>query len=133
MVRGEKRAGWQLEEGIAMDDQHSLSRYFRLESVNGITVVSFVDIQIAPDAKDLLYDLAQKQGHKKLVLNLGNIPAMSTFSLGILANLQQKVDAAGGRLKLCCLGPELKKLFAMMKFDQIFEIHETQEDAVRSF
>jgi anti-sigma B factor antagonist len=116
-----------------VDEEPSVSRYFRLESVHGITILSFVDIQIAPDAKDLLYDLVETKGHKRLLINFSNIPAMATVGLGILANLQQKVDAVGGQLKFCCLDPELVKLFAMMKLDQIFKIYDTQEEALRAF
>jgi anti-sigma B factor antagonist len=116
-----------------MGEQDSVSRYFELESLNGVTVVHFVDIQIAPDAKELLYSLVESEGRKRLLLNFSNISALTTFALGILANLQKKVDTTGGQLKFCCLNPDLMKLFQMTKFDQIFHIYENQEDALRAF
>jgi anti-sigma B factor antagonist len=69
-----------------MSEQDPISRYYRLESHNGVTVVHFVDIQISPDAKDLLYSLVEREGHTQLLLNLSNISVIATFALGILAS-----------------------------------------------
>ncbi|HEV3165417.1 MAG TPA: STAS domain-containing protein, partial [Isosphaeraceae bacterium] len=120
-------------EDTTVGEPTELSRYFLLDSRNGVTVLNFVDIQISPDAKDLLYSLVENQGHKQLLLNFSNIESLTTLNLGVLANLQKKVDAIGGQLKFCCLNPDLLRLFRMTKFDQIFEIYDTQEDALRAF
>src|SRR5262245_30577886 len=116
-----------------MDEQPLATRYFRLETQGDICVVHFEDIQLGPDSRDAVYGLVEKQGHSKLVLDLSDIWALSSFALGILANLQQRVEAAGGRLKLCGLNENIKQLFRLTKFDQIFEIYATREEALRAF
>lgn len=116
-----------------MDEPAPSSRYLRLKSQNGVTIVNFVDIQISPDAKELLYGLVEKKGHKRLLLNLSNISSMSTMALGILANLQKKVTAAGGQMSLCCLSADIINLFHMTKFDQVFTVHANQEEALSNF
>jgi anti-sigma B factor antagonist len=119
-----------ISEGRAMDES---SRYIRPESRDGVTVVRFVDIQIGPDAKDSLYGLADGGGHERLLIDLSNIEGLSTQALGMLMMLQKKVRTAGGRMKLCGLNPEMRQLFRMTKADQVFEIHPTEEEALRAF
>jgi anti-anti-sigma factor len=109
------------------------SRYFQLESYQGVTVVNFEDLQLAPDARDPLYALAEDPAHKRIVLNLGNLWGLTSFGLGVLANFQQKAEAAGGRVTLCCVNENLAQLFRLTKFDLIFEMHPTQDDAIRAF
>jgi anti-sigma B factor antagonist len=109
------------------------SRYFQLESYQGVTVVNFEDLQLAPDAREPLYALAEDPAHGRIVLNLANVWALTSSGLGILANFQQKAEAAGGRVTLCCVNENLAQMFRLTKFDQVFETHPTQEDAVRAF
>jgi anti-anti-sigma factor len=118
-----------------MDEQSQspASRYFQLESYQGVTVVNFEDLQLAPDARDPLYALAEDPAHKRIVLNLGNLWGLTSSGLGILANFQQKAQAAGGRVTLCCVNENLEQLFRLTKFDLIFEMHPTQDDAIRAF
>jgi anti-sigma B factor antagonist len=129
------RTEWEIDlfEGATMDAETPPSHGFRVESQGGITIVRFDDIQIGPDSREALYGLAEDERHTKIVLDLSDVWALSSLALGILANFQQRVEAKGGRLKLCGLNANLKQLFRMTKLDQIFNIHETQKEAVEDF
>jgi anti-anti-sigma factor len=127
-----------LREAAAMEEEFDVDpptadRYFRTETQDGVTVVIFEDIQIGPDARDPIYGLIENQEKPRIVVDLANIFALSSHALGILANFQNKVRAAGGGLKLCGVNPNLAQLFRLTKFDQIFEIHGTRDEAVRAF
>jgi anti-sigma B factor antagonist len=116
-----------------MSEPSPLSDYFRLEYRDGVTVVHFVDIQISPSAKDLLYDLVDEEGHTHLLLNFDNIAALSSHGHGILATLQKKINSAGGHLKLCGLNPDMRQLLHVTKFDRILSFDGNQEEALRDF
>jgi anti-sigma B factor antagonist len=116
-----------------MDAETPSPHGFRVESQEGITIVRFDDIQIGPDSRDPLYGLVEDEGHTMIVLDLSDVWALTSLALGILANFQQKVEARGGRLRLCGLNPNVKQLFRMTKLDQIFDIHETAQEALRDF
>ena len=121
-----------MDEEFAIDPP-TADRYVRTETQDGVTVVIFEDIQIGPDARDPIYGLLENQEKPRIVVDLANILALTSHALGILANFQNKVRAAGGGLKLCGVNPNLAQLFRLTKFDQIFEIHGTREEAVRAF
>jgi anti-anti-sigma factor len=109
------------------------ARHFRVEPQDGVTLVTFEEIQIGPGARDPLYGLVENDGHTNVVLDLSEICALSSLALGILANFQRHVDSRGGRLVLCGLNANLKQLFRLTKLDQIFAISETRQDALQEF
>jgi anti-sigma B factor antagonist len=113
-------------------------RHLRLENVDGVTVVSFVDTKIVTDENiqevgDQLYSLVEDEGHKQLLLNFGNVQYLSSAALGKLINLKKKVGAVKGKLKLCCIHQDLLEVFRITRLDQVFEIHTEEQAALDKF
>lgn len=114
------------------------TRRLRTETIDGVTVVSFVDSKIVADEAiqevgDQLYALVEKDGHKQLLLNFGNVQYLSSAALGKLINMKKKVGAAGGKMKLCCIHPELKVVFKITRLDQVFEIFDEEQAGIDAF
>ncbi len=113
-------------------------RHLRLETVNGVTVVSFVDTKIVTEENiqevgDQLYNLVDVEGHRQLLLNFGNVQYLSSAALGKLINLKKKVGTVKGKLKLCCIHPDLLEVFRITRLDQVFEIYPTEQAALDKF
>lgn len=113
-------------------------RHLRLESIEGVTVVSFVDTKIVTEENiqevgEQLYELVESQGHKTLLLNFGNVQYLSSAALGKLINLKKKVGAVKGQLKLCCIHPDLLEVFRITRLDQVFEIYGEEAQALDKF
>ena len=51
----------------------------------------------------------------------------------LLINMKKKVGQAGGKMKLCCIHPELKVVFKITRLDQVFEIFDEEQPALDSF
>jgi anti-sigma B factor antagonist len=110
-----------------------MTQHFQLETIDGISVVTFSDAKVVPETKDPLYGLVEDERHRRLLLNLSNVRFLSGNALGILVSLKEKVDAAGGRLRLCGLEPDLLELLRITNLDRIFETYESWEDALKGF
>ncbi len=113
-------------------------RRLRLETIDGVSVVSFVDKQLITDESiqevgDQLYSLVEKEGHKQILLNFGDVQFLSSQALGKLINLKKKVNAAKGKLKLCSIRPDLLEVFKITRLDQVFEIYEEEQQALDKF
>lgn len=113
-------------------------RHLRTETVDGVTVVSFVETKIVNEESiqevgDQLYSLVEDEGHKQLLLNFGNVQFLSSAALGKLINLKKKVGAAKGKLKLCCIHPDLFEVFRITRLDQVFEIYDEEQAALDKF
>jgi anti-sigma B factor antagonist len=67
-------------------------RHLRLENVDGVTVVSFVESKIVTEE-----------------------------------------GAVKGKLKLCCIHPDLLEVFRITRLDQVFEIYSDEQAALDKF
>lgn len=113
-------------------------RHLRLETIDGVTVVSFVDTKIVTEENiaevgDQLYALVEDDGLSKLLLNFGNVQYLSSAALGKLINLKKKVGAVKGKLKLCCIHPDLLEVFRITRLDQVFEIYPEEAVALAKY
>jgi anti-sigma B factor antagonist len=108
------------------------------ETIEGVTVVSFVDTKIVTEENiqevgDQLYQLVDVEGKRQLLLNFGNVQYLSSAALGKLINLKKKVGAVKGKLKLCCIHPDLLEVFKITRLDQVFEIYPDEQGALGKF
>jgi anti-sigma B factor antagonist len=73
------------------------------------------------------------QGHKKIVLNLGEVPYIDSAGLGEIVRTYTTVSRQGGGLKLLNLTKRIADLLSITKLLTVFETFESESDAVRSF
>lgn len=84
-----------------------------------VTLVNFLDKRILDEQSvqaigEQLFSLVDDLSRKQLLLNFGNVEYFSSPVLGMLATLNKKVKAAGGRLTVCNLDPQLNELLRLL-------------------
>ena len=82
--------------------------------------------------KDKINSLIQ-QGHKKLVLNLEGVPYVDSAGLGEIVRTYTTVSRQGGNLKLLNLTKRIEDLLAITKLLTVFDVFETEQEALNSF
>jgi anti-sigma B factor antagonist len=73
------------------------------------------------------------QGNKKIVLNLAEVPYVDSAGLGEIVRTYTTVSRQGGSLKLLNLTKRITDLLAITKLLTVFEVYESETDAVQSF
>ena len=73
------------------------------------------------------------QGHRKIVLNLADVPYIDSAGLGEIVRTYTTVSRQGGKLKLLNLTKRIQDLLAITKLLTVFETYESENDAVQSF
>ena len=73
------------------------------------------------------------QGHKKLVLNLADVPYIDSAGLGEIVRTYTTVSRQGGSLKLLNLTKRITDLLSITKLLTVFETFDSENEAVRSF
>lgn len=73
------------------------------------------------------------QGKKKIVLNLAEVPYVDSAGLGEIVRTYTTVSRQGGNLKLLNLTKRITDLLAITKLLTVFEVYESETDAVQSF
>jgi anti-sigma B factor antagonist len=73
------------------------------------------------------------QGHRKILLNLAEVPYIDSAGLGEIVRTFTTVSRQGGNLKLLNLTKRITDLLAITKLLTVFETFDTEPDAIRSF
>ena len=68
-----------------------------------------------------------------VILNLSKVSMMDSSGLGVLVSSYTSVQKRDGRLVLAGLGKGLQNLVAITKLTRVFEIFESEEEAIESF
>jgi anti-sigma B factor antagonist len=73
------------------------------------------------------------QGHKKIILNLAEVPYIDSAGLGEVVRTYTTVSRQGGSLKLLNLTKRITDLLSITKLLTVFETFESENEAVQSF
>ncbi len=82
--------------------------------------------------RDTLRDMVTKN-HKKILLNLGEVSYIDSSGIGELVSGFTSVTNSGGQLKLLGLSKRVKDLLQITKLYTVFDVHEEESSAIRSF
>ena len=73
------------------------------------------------------------QGHKKIVLNLAEVPYIDSAGLGEIVRTYTTVSRQGGSLKLLNLTKRIEDLLSITKLLTVFETYDSESEAVSSY
>jgi len=82
--------------------------------------------------RDTLREMVTKN-QKKILLNLGDVSYIDSSGIGELVSGFTTVANSGGTLKLLNLTKRVKDLLQITKLYTVFDVHEDETSAVRSF
>ena len=82
--------------------------------------------------RDKMRSLIQ-QDHKKVLLNLGEVSYVDSAGLGEIVQSYSTVTKNGGKLKLLNVTKRIKDLLSITKLLTVFECHDNEADALKSF
>lgn len=82
--------------------------------------------------RDLMRDMVGK-GHKKILLNLGDVSYIDSSGIGELVSGFTTVTNNGGEMKLLNLNKRVKDLLQITKLYTVFDVHEDEAGAIRAF
>ncbi len=116
----------------------SRPRRLEVEDIGDVAVVNFTDKKILDEQNiqligEQLFSLVDEAGRKKILLNFGNVEYLSSAALGKLITLNKKVGAAGGKLILCNIDPQIYEVFEITKLNKLFKIFKEEQAALQAF
>jgi anti-sigma B factor antagonist len=82
--------------------------------------------------RDLLKEMVGK-GQKKILLNLGEVSYIDSSGIGELVSAFTTIANQGGQLKLLNLAKRVKDLLQITKLYTVFDVHDDETGAIRSF
>jgi stage II sporulation protein AA (anti-sigma F factor antagonist) len=103
---------------------------------NGILVVYLegrLDVSVANEVEENLADLIDNGGHTKVLLNMKDVDYMSSSGFRACISTLRKLNSKDGALKICNIKPAVKRIFDVIELTSLFDIAETEEQALSSF
>jgi len=104
--------------------------------VGDVTVIDVVGRITLGEGSSTLRDALRelvKGNHKDILLNLKDVSYIDSSGIGELVSAYTTITNVGGHLKLLGLTHRVKDLLQITKLYTVFDIHEEEAHAVRSF
>jgi anti-sigma B factor antagonist len=102
---------------------------------DGLSIVAiegFVDAHTAPQFEDAIQK-AVDAGRIRIVVDCEKLTYISSAGLGVFMSFIEEVRDQGGDIKICGLAPKVKHTFDILGFQDIFEMLDDQQTAIRHF
>lgn len=104
----------------------------KLEGVRTVAPRGRLDADLA-QALSSTFDKLMADGHHRLVVDFRYTTYVSSTGLRVLLIAGREARAQGGDVKLFGMRPQVRKVFTMSGFDQIFSIFDTEEATLMAF
>ena len=104
--------------------------------VDGVTVVALDGRIVLGEESNAMREKVKTlvaEGKKKIVLNMDNITFIDSAGLGTLVAAHHSAKGQGASLRLCHLGTKFQEVLQITKLMTIFEVYNTEAEAVASF
>jgi anti-sigma B factor antagonist len=103
--------------------------------VDGVTVLALDGRIVLGEETSTLREKVKSllgEGKKNIVLNLSNVTLIDSSGLGALVAAYSSAKSGGASLRLSNLGSRFNELLQITKLYTVFEVFETESDAVRA-
>jgi anti-sigma B factor antagonist len=103
-----------------------------------VRVVEFTNNKILDEAniadiQNTLNAMVEEEEQPRLLLDFNNVDHLSSAALGALININNKIKAKNGQLRLANIKPQIFEVFVITKLNKLFRIHGTRGEALASF
>ena len=103
-----------------------------LGEIKELKVEGELDALVAPKLKERITKLVEGDS-TKFIIDFEEVTHINSLAMGILRGKLKVVKEMGGDIKLIKLNEHIKTIFEMIGLDEIFEIYETEDEAVANF
>jgi anti-sigma B factor antagonist len=118
---------WKSEEFLMQIEQRQVGSVMILDLKGKITLGEGDEA-----LKDKINSLIL-QGHKKMLLNFGDVPYIDSAGLGEIVRTYTTVSRQGGQLKLVNLTKRITDLLSITKLLTVFETFDNEPEALKSY
>lgn len=91
-----------------------------------------LDARDASEFKKEVIDLITKNNIQKVIIDLHQLQFIDSSGLGSFLSVLKTLNSQGGNLRLSGMKNPIRSMFELVAMHKIFEIYNTNEEAIRS-
>ncbi|OHD07399.1 MAG: hypothetical protein A2Y41_01270 [Spirochaetes bacterium GWB1_36_13] len=91
-----------------------------------------LDVHKSLEVEQDINEIIEK-GEKNIIFNLKELSYLSSSGLRVFIATLRKLKEINGLLKIAEIQANVAKIFKIVEFDDIFEMYNTTEEALKSF
>lgn len=107
-----------------------------LKNVQANKVIAYfegrLDVAVSSDIEEQLLEAVERDNIKHMIFNMEKVEYMSSSGFRVAIALLRKLKEEGGSLKICALKPTVKRIFDVIELTTLFEIYDTEEQALQA-
>ena len=92
-----------------------------------------LDVHLSADIEKEINRIIKDEPQVHLLLNLAEVEYMSSSGLRIFVSTMRILKESQRKLKLCNMNNAVKKIFEVVELMDMFEIYDSEEEALKSF
>jgi anti-anti-sigma factor len=97
-----------------------------------VAVAGEVDTTTVGDLNDV-FDGLVIRGLQNYVIDLAGVTFMDSSGLAALARLYKRIRIGHGDVRLCSLPPDMRRIIELTRFDRVFAVFDSRDEAIASF
>jgi anti-sigma B factor antagonist len=105
----------------------------RVGNVDIVYLVGRLDVHLSSEIEKELDKIIRNESDTHLLMNLEKVEYMSSSGLRIFVSTMRTLKEQKRRLALCNMNNAVKKIFEVVELMDMFEIYDSEEDALKSF
>ncbi len=106
----------------------------QIREVHGVTIVTASgELPVGDAALLRRLEALVSQGRKNIILNMGNVVFLGDSVLAGLIAIWSRNREHGLQMKFAEPSPHVRNFLSVSRLERIFEIFDTEEDAISSF
>jgi anti-sigma B factor antagonist len=123
-------------EPLSDEEENNVALKMTYREVDGVSVVALDGRIVLGEESNALREKVKSliaEGKKKIVLNMDNVTFIDSAGLGTLVAAHHSVKSQGASLRLCHLGSKFQEVLQITKLLTVFDVFNTEAEAVASF
>lgn len=92
-----------------------------------------LDVQSSIHIEKEINQLIQSEPYCHLLLDLADVKYMSSSGIRIFVSTMRILKENDKKMKLCNLSDSVKKIFEVVELLDMFDVYESQDEAIKSF
>jgi anti-sigma B factor antagonist len=104
-----------------------------IDNVIVVNLTGRLDIDLYSDIDKEINSIITAEADKHLLINFKDFYYINSAMIGIIIAANHLLEKSGRCLKLCNVNEDILRVFVILQLVELFEIYESEEEAIASF